>query len=132
MSKGGRGVASMTSRSKHGPQGSCRSCPKGRRWTCPAQLANYVCTEYGIVNLRGLSGYERASALISIAHPDDREWLGEEARATACSLPNSPVGMLPGEGGDRRYPTYDERRNYKLPLNSEIWGCDWDSYQSGK
>ena len=40
--------------------------------------------------------------------------------------------MLPEEGGGRRYPSYDERRNYKIPLNSEIWGFDWDPYQSGK
>ena len=40
--------------------------------------------------------------------------------------------MCCGENGDRRYPGYEDRRAYKLPLNSEIWGCDWDPYQSGK
>ena len=28
--------------------------------------------------------------------------------------------------------SYDERRDYKIPLNSEGWGFDWDPYQSGK
>jgi acyl-CoA hydrolase len=106
--------------------------PEGSTVDVPAQLASYVCTEYGIVNLRGLSGYERAAALISIAHPDDREWLESEARKYGLLAPKFPVNMLPKEGGNRRYPTYNERRDYKLPLHSELWGCDWDPYQSGK
>jgi acyl-CoA hydrolase len=39
----------------------------------------YVVTEYGIVNLKGKSITERALALISIAHPDDRDALMKEA-----------------------------------------------------
>ena len=40
----------------------------------------YVVTEYGKVNLKGKSGWERAEALISIAHPDFREELKEAAK----------------------------------------------------
>lgn len=36
---------------------------------------NYVVTEYGMVNLKGLSGWQRAEALISIAHPDFQDEL---------------------------------------------------------
>ncbi|MDD7383393.1 MAG: butyryl-CoA:acetate CoA-transferase [Peptoniphilaceae bacterium] len=39
----------------------------------------YVVTEYGLVNLKGMSTWQRAEALISIAHPDFREELIKEA-----------------------------------------------------
>ncbi len=47
--------------------------------TTPRSLVNYVVTEYGIVQLKGRSTWERAEALISIAHPDFREDLIKEA-----------------------------------------------------
>ena len=40
----------------------------------------YVVTEYGKVNLKGLSSWQRAEALISIAHPDFRDNLINEAK----------------------------------------------------
>ena len=39
----------------------------------------YVVTEYGAVNLKGLSSWQTAEALISIAHPDFRDQLIAEA-----------------------------------------------------
>lgn len=39
----------------------------------------YLVTEYGIVNLKGASTWERAEKIISIAHPDFREELIKEA-----------------------------------------------------
>lgn len=48
--------------------------------TTPRSDVMYVVTEYGIVNLKGKSVSERALALISIAHPDDRDGLMEQAR----------------------------------------------------
>jgi butyryl-CoA:acetate CoA-transferase len=41
----------------------------------------YVVTEYGCVNLKGLSSWERAEALISLAHPQFREELIRSAEA---------------------------------------------------
>ena len=40
---------------------------------------HYLCTEYGCVNLKGLTTWEKAEALISVAHPDFREELIREA-----------------------------------------------------
>ena len=41
---------------------------------------HWFVTEYGKVNLKGLSTWQRAEALISVAHPDFRDWLIEEAK----------------------------------------------------
>ncbi len=41
----------------------------------------YVVTEFGMVNLKGLSTWQRAEALISIAHPMFRQELTEQAQA---------------------------------------------------
>jgi acyl-CoA hydrolase len=48
--------------------------------TVPASEVSYVVTEYGIVNLKSLSVWQRAKALISIAHPNFRDALTK----TAC------------------------------------------------
>ena len=40
---------------------------------------HYVVTEYGMVNVKGLSTWQKAEALISIAHPDFRDELIAEA-----------------------------------------------------
>ena len=48
--------------------------------TTPRTDMMYVVTEYGVVNLKGLSVPERAKALIGIAHPEFREPLEREAR----------------------------------------------------
>ncbi len=40
---------------------------------------HYLVTEYGKVNLKGLSAWQRAEAIISVAHPDFREQLIKEA-----------------------------------------------------
>lgn len=48
--------------------------------TLPRVMVNYVVTEYGMINLKGKSTWERAKALISIAHPDFREELMEHAK----------------------------------------------------
>jgi acyl-CoA hydrolase len=42
-------------------------------------VVNYVVTEYGVVNLWGLTLPQRARELITLAHPDDREGLDKAA-----------------------------------------------------
>ena len=40
---------------------------------------HYFVTEYGIVNLKGLSAWQKTEAIISVAHPDFRDQLIKEA-----------------------------------------------------
>ncbi len=48
--------------------------------TVPRTDVSWIATEYGMVNLKGKAVWERARALISIAHPDFRAELEEKAR----------------------------------------------------
>ena len=48
--------------------------------TTPRNDVHYVATEYGILNLKGLSSTDRAIALIGLAHPTYREWLTDAAQ----------------------------------------------------
>jgi itaconate CoA-transferase len=49
--------------------------------TTPRNEVHYVVTEYGIVNLKGLSSTDRAVALIGLAHPDYQRRLTEAAQS---------------------------------------------------
>ena len=48
--------------------------------TVPASDVSHIVTEYGMVNLKSKSVWQRAKLLISIAHPDFREGLEAAAR----------------------------------------------------
>lgn len=53
--------------------------PSGSIVTVPRSCVHWVVSEFGKVNLKGKSTWERAEALISIAHPDYRDNLIREA-----------------------------------------------------
>lgn len=83
LSRGGKSFICMSS-TVTGKDGtvSSRIVPtltNGSICTDPRSATQYVVTEYGMVNLKGLSTWERAEALISIAHPDFREQLIADA-----------------------------------------------------
>jgi acyl-CoA hydrolase/RimJ/RimL family protein N-acetyltransferase len=65
---------------------------------------HYVVTEYGIAYLHGKNIRERAMALISIAHPDFRPWLIEQARE--AKLIYRDQAFIPGKKGE--YPEHLE------------------------
>jgi acyl-CoA hydrolase len=54
--------------------------PEGTIITVPRSYADNVVTEYGIARLRGKTVRQRMEELISVAHPDFRSLLREEAR----------------------------------------------------
>ncbi len=83
LSKGGKSFicCSSTFKNKQGELQS-RILPTlhpGSIITDTRANTNYVVTEYGMVNLKGLTTWQRAEALISIAHPKFRQQLIEEA-----------------------------------------------------
>ena len=84
MAKGGKGFICMESTftDKKGVKHSC-ILPKfsGDIVTDPRSQAHFIVTEYGCVNLAGLSTWERTEKLISIAHPYFREELIRAAEA---------------------------------------------------
>ena len=76
----GKGIMAFTSRTNKGlPKIKAQLTP-GAVVTHQRNYVQWVVTEYGAVNLRGLDVRERAKALISIAHPDDRDALDAAAR----------------------------------------------------
>ncbi|MCH5268934.1 MAG: butyryl-CoA:acetate CoA-transferase [Lachnospiraceae bacterium] len=82
-SKGGKSFICFSSAFKN-KQGELQSrirptLTNGSIVTDTRANTHYVVTEYGMVNLKGLSTWQRAEALISIAHPDFRDELIAEA-----------------------------------------------------
>ncbi len=57
--------------------------------TVPRPVVHFVVTEYGKVNLKGKSEWERAELLISIAHPDHRDYLIKEAERLKIWRPSA-------------------------------------------
>ena len=80
MSKGGKSILMLTSTREHGQQSRIVPMLQNSAVVVPRGEVQYVVTEYGSVNLFGKSIQERAIALISIAHPDFRDALFEQAK----------------------------------------------------
>ncbi|MDD3363491.1 MAG: acetyl-CoA hydrolase/transferase C-terminal domain-containing protein [Syntrophomonas sp.] len=83
-SKGGKGFICLTSTFKD-KEGNLKSrivpyLAPGTIITVPRSVTFYVITEHGICNLKGTSNWERAEALIKIAHPDLQDELVKDAQ----------------------------------------------------
>lgn len=78
LSVGGKPILALTSRSKKGASRITTTLRAGAGVVTTRSHVHYVVTEHGIANLVGKSLSERAKALISIAHPEDRDRLTRE------------------------------------------------------
>lgn len=80
LSKGGKSILMLTSTTNGNKNSRIVPMLQNAAVVVPRSEVQYVVTEYGSVNLFGKSIQERATALISIAHPDFRDWLFDEAK----------------------------------------------------
>ena len=83
LSKGGKSFICLSSAMK-GKDGQLKSrivptLTPGSICTDPRSTVQYLVTEYGMINLKGLNTWERADKIISIAHPQFREDLIKDA-----------------------------------------------------
>ncbi len=79
LSEGGKAIIAMPSSTKNGMSKIVSTLKPGAGVTTTRAHVHYVATEYGVVDLYGKNLRQRASALISIAHPDAREDLEKKA-----------------------------------------------------
>jgi len=81
LSPGGRAITFLYSTALNGAVSCIVSrFDQGAIVTLPRYFADYVVTEYGVARLLGKSVRQRAEELITIAHPDFRSKLREEAQ----------------------------------------------------
>jgi acyl-CoA hydrolase len=81
LSEGGKPIIALTARTAKGIPRIVPMLKPGAGVVTTRAHVHYVVTEYGAVFLFGKNLRERAQALISIAHPDDREALEQAAAA---------------------------------------------------
>jgi len=79
LSEGGKPIVALTSRTAKGIPRIVPMLKPGAGVVTTRAHVHYVVTEYGAVFLFGKNLRQRAEALISIAHPDDREALQRAA-----------------------------------------------------
>lgn len=79
-SKGGRGIIALRSTTKQGTSKIVSSLTPGAKVSISRNDVDTVVTEHGIAELKGCSVKERVLALISIAAPEFRQNLLEDAR----------------------------------------------------
>jgi len=81
LSAGGRGIIALRSTAKDGEVSTIvPTLSPGAEVTVPSQCVDTIVTEFGIAELRGRNLFERANALINIAHPTMRESISAEVR----------------------------------------------------
>ncbi|MFH1981851.1 MAG: GNAT family N-acetyltransferase [Pseudomonadota bacterium] len=111
-SAGGRSIIMLTATADEGRTSCIVPLLTNTIVTIPREDVRWVVTEFGAVNLFGKSTQERAMAMISIAHPDFRDELLEQAKE---------LGMI-GRGrrlGDTVRGIYPVRLEETLVMNGQ-------------
>ncbi len=75
LSEGGKPIIALTSRTKSGISRIVPTLKEGAGVVTTRGHIHYVVTEYGVAFLYGRNLRQRATELINISHPDDREML---------------------------------------------------------
>jgi acyl-CoA hydrolase len=78
LSPGGKPIIALPSRTARGQRRIVRRLRPGAGVVTTRAHVHFVVTEYGIADLRGKTLGQRATALIAIAHPEDRDELARE------------------------------------------------------
>jgi len=78
LSAGGKPIIVLSARTKRGESRIVSALKPGAGVVTTRAHVHWVVTEYGKVNLQGMSLHERAKALIQLSHPEDREKLERE------------------------------------------------------
>ncbi|HNX24699.1 MAG TPA: acetyl-CoA hydrolase/transferase C-terminal domain-containing protein [Spirochaetota bacterium] len=84
-SKGGKAILALYSTYEKKDTGELKSrivplLTSGAFVTTGRNDVQYIVTEYGVAQLKGLNMRNRVEALISVSHPDFRDWLRSEAK----------------------------------------------------
>ena len=78
LSDGGKPIIAITSRTTNGISRVVTALKAGAGVVTTRGHVHFVVTEYGVAELYGKNLRQRAKAMISIAHPDDRENLSRD------------------------------------------------------
>ncbi|MFV0387647.1 MAG: acetyl-CoA hydrolase/transferase family protein [Pyrinomonadaceae bacterium] len=78
LSEGGKPIIALSARTKKGVNRIVPFLKPGAGVVTTRGHVHYIVTDFGVAYLNGKNLRERARALISIAHPDDREMLERE------------------------------------------------------
>jgi acyl-CoA hydrolase/GNAT superfamily N-acetyltransferase len=111
-SPGGKSILMLASMSADGKTSNIIPMIQGQSVVVPRGDVQYVATEYGVVNLSGKSLQERAMAMISIAHPDQRDALFDAAKA---------AGLIGAERslGETRRAVYPVKLEETIEIDGE-------------
>jgi acyl-CoA hydrolase/GNAT superfamily N-acetyltransferase len=103
-SKGGKSILFLPSTSRDGTRSNIVPTLCDETVVVPRSDVHFIATEYGVVNLFGKSLQERAMAMISIAHPDFRGELLDQAKDTGLVAKERKLGTA----GKGVYPVHLE------------------------